>query len=567
MRLHKHIYSTLTLLATGFFAANAQDVKPPEKVVSEEIEIIRPYKPILAEAFKLRRSPDLDNLQTYRAKFNYILIDRKLELNSDIQKLQSQQLAAERATELVNNYVKGGFGSLGTLLGEAYVNIGKDEGLQTGAYFKHFSQQGKLLKQNENKQQLSVFGRSIGDKSTLNGRINYQRHGLFFYGFDELNPTLNPNPERQVLNYVEIEGEVINKFTADDDAFSYAAKANAYLFNDKFDAKEQVVTLSGYLNKRINSFNLGLAASAELGSTKDFSTKVSNNLLSVNPYIKLQESGINITAGINIAQEFGASTSTKIFPAVTADFDLVPGFLSIFGEVKGQVNRNTLKSFTDDNPFLNHNINIQNTVDKLSISGGIKGNGGPGFGYKARFYSKKITNMPLFVNNFTSPTKFDVIYDSGNTELMGIEGELTVQVSDNLKWTGKVNFDDYKSDVETKSYYKPQLKVSSNLLLNFNEKLSFNADVAIQDDSKAKIFLANPLTAGSSNYPSIPDTSIEKIVNIKGFVDLGVGADYKLNQKFSVFAKANNLLSTNYSKYLYYKVNGINIFAGLTYSF
>lgn len=566
MRLHRYIYTAVILLGTGY-SANAQDVKPPEKVVSEEIEIIRPYKPILAEAFKLRRSPDLDNLQTYRAKFNYILMDRKLELNSDIQKLQAQQLAAERAAELVNNYVKGGFGSLGTLLGEAYVNIGKDEGLQTGAYFKHFSQQGKLLKQNENKQQLSVFGRSIGDKATLNGRINYQRHGLFFYGFDELNPTSNPNPEKQVFNYVEIEGEVINKFSPDDDALSYAAKANAYLLNDKYDAKEQMITLSGYLNKRINSFNLGLAASAELGSTKDFSTKVSNNLLTVNPYIKLQESGFNITAGINLAQEFGASTSTKIFPAITADFDLIPDFLSLFGEVKGQVNRNTLKSFTDENPFLNNNINFENTIDKLTISGGIKGNGGPGFGYKARFYSKKITNMPLFVNNFTSPTKFDVIYDSGDTKLMGLEGEITVQVSDNLKWTGKVNFDDYKSDFEAKSYYKPQLKVSSNLLLNFNKKLSFNADVTIQDDTKAKMFLANPLSIGSSSYPSIPDTSIEKIVNIKGFVDLGIGADYKLNQKFGVFAKANNLLNTNYSKYLYYKVNGINVFAGLTYSF
>jgi hypothetical protein len=565
MRLHRYIYTTI-LLATGY-TTNAQEVKPPEKVVSEEIEIIRPYKPILAEAFKLRRSPDLDNLQTYRAKFNYILTDRKLELNSDIQKLQAQQLAAERAAELVNNYVKGGFGSLGTLLGEAYVNIGKDEALQTGAYFKHFSQQGKLLKQNENTQQLSVFGRSIGDKATLNGRLNYQRHGLFFYGFDEANPTLNPNPERQVLNYVEIEGEVINKFSADDDAFSYAAKANAYLFNDKFDAKEQLITLSGYLNKRIKSFNLGLAASAELGSTKDFSTKVSNNLLTVNPYIKLQEGGFNIIAGINLSQEFGASTNTRIFPAITADFDLVPDFLSLFGEVKGQVNRNTLKSFTDENPFLNNNINMENTVDKLSISGGIKGNGGPGFGYKARFYSKKITNMPLFVNNFTSPTKFDVIYDSGDTKLMGLEGEVTVQVSDNLKWTGKVNFDDYKSDVETNSYFKPQLRVSSNLLVNLNKKLSFNADVAIQDDTKAKVFLANPLAAGSSSYPVVPDKSIEKIVNIKGFVDLGIGADYKINQKFGVFAKANNLLSTNYSRYLYYRVNSINIFAGLSYSF
>lgn len=569
MRLHRHryIYTTLLLLATGTFTVNAQDVKPPEKTVSEEIEIIRPYKPILAEAFKLRRSPDLDNLQTYKAKFNYVLTDRKLELNSDIQKLQAQQLAAERAAELINNYVKGGFGSLGTLLAEAYVNIGKDEGLQTGAFFRHFSQQGKLLKQNENTQQLSVFGRSIGENSTLNGRINYQRHGLFFYGFDDANPTLNLNPEKQLFNFVEIEGEVINKFSNDDDAFSYAAKANAYLFNDKFDAKEQAITLSGYLNKRINSFNLGLATGAELGSTKDFSIKVSNNLFRVNPYIKLQAKGVNITAGINMVQEFGTTSKTRIFPAVTADFDLIPDFLSIFGEVKGDVNRNTLKSFTDENPFLNQNINIKNTVEKLSISAGIKGNGGPGFGYKARFYSKKINDMPLFVNNFLSPTKFDVIYDSGDTQLIGLEGEITVQVSDNLKWTGKVNIDDYKPAVETATYYKPQLRVSSNLLLNFNKKLTFNADLAIQDDSKAKIFLANPLATGSTSYPPIPNTAIESITKIKGFVDLGIGADYKINNKFGVFAKVNNLLNTNYSKYLYYKVNGINIFAGLSYSF
>lgn len=567
MRLHRYIYTTLILLATGNFAVNAQDVKPPEKTVSEEIEIIRPYKPVLAEAFKLRRSPDLDNLQTYKAKFNYLLTDRKLELNSDIQKLQAQQLAAVHATELINNYVKGGFGSLGTLLAEAYVNIGKDEGLQTGAFFRHFSQQGKLLKQNENTQQFTLFGRSIGDKVTLNGRINYQRHGLYFYGFNELNPNFNPNPEKQLFNFVELEGEIINKFSTDEDAVSYAAKANGYLFNDKFDAKEQLVTLSGYLNKRINSFNLGLATAAELGSTKDFSTKVANNLFRLNPYIKLQTNGINITAGINMVQAFGTTSKARIFPAVTADFDLIPGFLSLFGEVKGDVNRNTLKSFTDENPFLNSNINMQNTIEKLSISGGIKGNGGPGFGYKARFYSKNLNDMPLFVNNFVNPTKFDVIYDYGVTKLTGLEGEITVQVSDNLKWTGKVNIDDYKPAIETASYYKPQLKVSSNFLINFNKKLTFNADVVIQDDSKAKIFLANPLTNGSSSYPSTPDTTIEGIIKIKGFVDLGVGANYKINERFGLFAKANNLLNTNYNKYLYYKVNGINIFAGLSYSF
>ena len=567
MRLNKTIYTTILFLAVGFTSLKAQEVKPPEKTISEEIEVIRPYKPILAEAFKLRRSPDLDNLKTYRAKFNYALTDRKLELNSDIQKLQAQQLAEERTAELINNYVKGGVGSLSTILAEGYANIGRDEALQAGAFFRHFSQEGKLNKQNENTQQLSVFGRSIGDRATLSGRLNYERHGLFFYGTDETRPTFNLDPQRQVLNFFELEGEAVNKFTGDENALSYSAKVNAYMFSDKFDAKEQTLTLTGYLNKRISKFNLGLAASTEIGNTKDLNTKFSNNLLRLNPYIKLQASGVNITAGLNFVQEFGDFSSTRFFPAVTADFTLIPDFLQVFGEVKGDVNRTTLKTLTDENLFLNNNIEIRNSVEKLSISAGIKGTGGPGFGYKARFYSKEITDMPLFVNNFSNFNKFDVIYDYGEMKLLGIEGEISVQVSDNLKWTGKLNIEDYKPSVEQKSYFKPQLRVSSNFLLNINKKLSFNADVAVQDDSKAKVYLANPIAVGSTTYPAIPDYTIEKVVNLKGFVDLGIGATYKINNKFSAFAKVNNLLNANYSKYLYYQVNGISIFGGLSYSF
>jgi hypothetical protein len=565
MTSHKKIYTTLLFLIAGTFAVNAQDVKPPEKTITEEVEVIRPYKPVLAEAVKLRRSPDLNNVATYKAKFNYVLTDRKLDLNADIQKLQAQQLADERTAVLINNYIKGGFGSLGTLLAEAYVGTGKDQALQAGAFFKHFSQQGKLNKQNENTQQLSAFGRSIGDKTTLNGRLNYERHGLFFYGIDDAKPTLNPNPAQQVLNFFEIEGEAINKYTADENALSYAAKVNAYMFSDKFDAKENVITLTGYLNKRISKFNLGLAAAAELGSTKDFNISVTNNLLRLNPYIKLQANGVKITAGINFVQEFGAFSSTRIFPSITADFTLIPDFLQIFGEVKGDVNRNSIKNFTDENPFLNANIAIKNTVENMSISGGIKGTGGPGFGYKARFYSKSITDMPLFVNNFTDFNKFDVIYDFGTMKLLGLEGEISVQVSDDLKWTGKLNMEDYKPAAEQESYYKPQLRIGSNFMYTYNKKLSFNASVVIQDDSKAKVYITNPQTLGF--YPAKPDFAKETVVTVKGFVDLGLGADYKINNKFSVFAKANNVLNTNYSKYLYYRTNGFNIFGGLSYSF
>lgn len=563
MKLHHSIYSTLLFLTIGSFAVQAQDVKPPEKVISEEIEIIRPYKPILAEALKLRRSPDLDNLQTYRARFNYALLDRKLELNTDISKLQAQELADEKQAQLVNNYVKGALGSLSTILAEAYIGMDRDEALQTGVFFKHFSQQGQLNKQNENTQQLSVFGRSIGDQVTLNGRINYERHGLFFYGINEEEPAFNSDPQRQVLNFVELEGELVNKYTTDENALSYAAKINAYTFNDKFDSKEQLLTLSGYLNKRISSFNMGLAMSTELGKTKGTNTSFSNNILRLNPYLKLNAKGVEITAGINLIQEFGTVAKTRFFPAITADFTLIPDYLQVFAEVKGDVTRNSLKGFTDENPFLNQNIQMQNTVEKLSITGGIKGTGGPGFGYKAKVYSKKITDMPLFVNAIRELNKFDVIYDFGTMSLLGLEGELSVQVSDNLKWTGKLTIEEYKPATELASFFKPQLRVSSNLMYQIDKKISLNASLIAQDDSKAKVYIPNMW------HGPIPLTTVytESMVNLKGFVDLGVGADYKINTKISVFAKVNNLLNTNYSKYLYYRANGLNIFGGLSYSF
>jgi len=565
MKFNKYIYSILFFLATGFISIQAQEKKQEEKAaVSEEIEVVRPYKPILAEAVKLRRSPNLDDVKTYKAKLNYSVTDRKLEINSDIQKLQAQALVDEKQSELINNYVKGGFGSLATLLGEVYVNIGRDPALQVGGYFKHFSQEGKLNKQNSSSQQFSLFGRSIMSENTVSGRINFERNGLYFYGIDNDRPALNPNPEKQALTLFEAEGELIKNYKEDDDAFSYAVKANGYVWNDKFSAKESYLTLNGYLNKRISSLNLGLAASTEFGNTKDVTTSVGNNLLRLNPYIRLQVKGAKVTAGINFVQEFGAYSSSRIFPAVTADFTLIPDYLQVFGEVKGDVNRNSMKNFTDENPWLNSNILIKNTVEKLSISAGIKGTGGPGFGYKARFYMKQIDDMPLFVNNYADFNKFDVIYDFGKAKITGLEGEISVQVSDALKWTGKLNIDDYKPASETYSWFKPGLKVSSNFVYSYNKKLSFNAGVVIQDDVKAKLNIATPVNP--LQYV-IPNPSIESIVTVKGFVDLGLGAEYRINNKFSVFAKANNILNKNYSRYLFYQVNGFNMFGGLTYSF
>lgn len=170
--------------------------------------------------------------------------------------------------------------------------------------------------------------------------------------------------------------------------------------------------------------------------------------------------------------------------------------------------------------------------------------------------------MPLFVNNFVDFNRFDVIYDFGTMKLTGLEGEISVQVSDALKWTGKLNIEDYKPAAETQSWFKPKMRISSDFMYAITKQLTLNAAVALQDDSKAKIYTSAP----ASPY-LVPDLANEKVVTVKGFVDLGAGASYKINNQFSAFLRVNNLLGNKYSKYLYYEAIGTSIFGGVAYSF
>lgn len=105
--------------------------KETEKAsITEEIEVVRPYKPILAEAVKIRRSPDLNDNKLFKPVLTYTILDKKLELNSNIKELQAQKLAAEERAALLNNYIKIGAGNLNTGLAEVYLNTGQDEALQ-----------------------------------------------------------------------------------------------------------------------------------------------------------------------------------------------------------------------------------------------------------------------------------------------------------------------------------------------------------------------------------------------------------------------------------------------------
>jgi len=559
MNFNLYKYTLFLSLFSLSVLTNAQvknDQNPPAKqpaaagTLLEEIEVVRPYKPVLADAVKIRRNPDMNTVAAFKPVLTYIIIDKKLDLNTNIKELQAQKMADELPALLSNNYIKAGAGNLNTALGEIYISTGKDEALQAGAFIKHLSQKGSMELQQFSKQEFGLFGRSITDDYALSGKLIYDRNTSNFYGFDPLS-AVAADMSKLRFSTIGGEAELVSKYSKNS-SYNYFANINAYQFSNIEDARESSLLLRGSLNKEVKQTNFGVNTSIDLTSTKDQSYQFSNNILRANPYIKLKAKGFNLDLGANIVQEFGTQSRLNIFPAVFAELPIILGYATIFAGVNGDVLKTNLRDLAFENPYLNKNITIKNSLEKMNIYGGVKGNASAEFGYKIMAWYKTIDDLQLFVNSPTLTNRFETVYDNGESNILGLEGEINVKASEFLNLNGKAQLLNYTLASEKEAWFKPSLRLMSNAKFQINRKVIVDAEVLFQDNVYARV-------------NGTPGTFASK--SIDGFIDLSAGAEYKVTSKIGVYIRANNLLGQQYQRFLYYPRLGINVLGGVNYAF
>jgi hypothetical protein len=530
---------------------NPQDKTPGR--LSEEIVVTTAYKPVLADAVKIRRNPEMEDKIPFKAPLTYSgLLDKKLEKNEDIKQLNAMKIPVEKDSALMPNYVKVGLGNLKTTYGEAYITNGRDEALQIGGYLKHFAQAGTLYKQNQSKDEIGVFGKSITDQNTLSGRIDYSYNTNYFYGYDMSGPMpINFNPGKQHFSTFGAEGEIAKNYKDVENDFTYAAKIKGYAYSDAYHARETNVVLSGFVNQTINQFYAGVSGSADFSAQNDSLYSYNNSLLRINPYLKFQGDAYKVDAGINMVDEFGFTSNFYIFPAAKAELQVIPKYVRLFVEAKGDVNKTSMRDLLEQNPFLGPNIAIKNSVDKLDISAGLKGTLAPALSFKADIYRNSIRDMPLFVSNFSATgNKFAVIYDTGNSRVNGFNGELDFKPSTDLDIFGRVEFKNYQMATEAQAWNLPKFKMTAGTSIQITDKVKITGTLLIR----------------GAAYSRDVNVTIPQ-VNINSFADLSGSVDYKINKRIFIFGKVNNILNTSNQTYLYYPDYGFNIFGGAGLNF
>jgi len=536
-------------------AKKTQPANTGGRSLSEEIVVTTAYKPVLADAVKIRRNPDLEDKTPFKAPLTYFPIDKRLELNTEIKPLDAMKRPAERDSALLNNYVKVGLGSFKTAYGEAYFNNGRDQALQVGAYAKHFAQEGSLYNQKSSREEAGVFGKGIWADNTLSGRATYNYNTNYFYGFDPTLKITNLQANKQHFSTIAGEAELAKNYKEVQNDFTYALKLKGYAWSNAFQAKENNVVLTGFLNETVNQFYAGVSGSIDVSTQQDSLYSNNNSLLRLNPYIKFQGTNYKIDAGINIVNQFGFNSAFYIFPAARLELQVIPKYVRIFLEAKGDVNRSSLMDFSSINPFLGQNISIQNSVDQLDISAGLKGTLAPGLGFKASVYRNSIKNMPLLVSDFNFAkgyNRFKVIYDNGRSRVSGFIGELDLKASDDLNLFGRVEFKDYQMATVAQPWNLPKFKLTAGTDIRISNTVDLTGSLLIRGSTM-------------DPYPSATKTGTPTTVS--SFADLSAGVQYKASKRFVVFVHINNVLNGTNQTWLYYPEYGFNVFGGVGFSF
>ena len=213
-------------------------------------------------------------------------------------------------------------------------------------------------------------------------------------------------------------------------------------------------------------------------------------------------------------------------------------------------------------------MNIQRTDEQYNAYGGLKGKLASNVSYNVKGGYKNERNKPLFKLNasrtdgdillnkgYEAANSFQVVYDEVST-LYGF-AEISVDFSKTLKFGGNLEYYNYSTTLEEEAWNLPTLRASA--FANFNQDKWFaGANLFFVGERKDEL---------SFNIPGVLINASPEIVNVGNYVDLNVHGGYKFTDKLSAFGKVNNVFGSNYQKYTNFNVQGLQVFAGLTYKF
>ena len=580
MKLSKNLFVCLLLTSFGILHAQEEDLG------TETVTVVRSYRPAVSDAYKVKPLPSInDSIISTKIPVQYSIFSVPVASTFVPAKGQAATVAQAEREKLYNTYASLGLGNYTNALADFYTSLDYDRGKQLlDVGLNHFSSRGDIDGTFLNTDfyntglDLTYARREREWNWNLGAGVEHRKYNWYGLPEETLESDLPGNID-EAQNYFMT--EITGGIQLSDGVFD-SGSALIRGFWDAVGSGEYRMALKGDMGLPISNeiFTLGLNLDYVSGEFENgpltqlesepgiaygyFQAGLLPSLELISEDLKL-ELGAKIVVGLDTEN---SSTDFYIYPAVNASYIVTEDLLIAYGGVEGGLIQNSYYDFTTRNPFVSPTLMVMPTDRQYEAYIGIRGQLLPELSYNVKGKYQAENFSPLFLlnpeNNFRTDAKgymfgnsFRVFYDDIKT--LGLFAELELSVNRNFTLGANATINDYNTETGNPAWNLPNLEASFFMDYQIGSQWFFGASlfyVGQREDLASQAGTGIP-----------PEDFPAQIRTLEGYFDANVHLGYHLNDQLSLFARGSNLVNNTYQRWANFRVQGLQVMAGLSYKF
>lgn len=510
-----------------------------QDISTTEVRILEGFKPTIAEANRLNENATYtDTIKKDRTQ-NYEVVDVSLKSNYKTRLLSAAKVKDDKIFELYSRKVGLAFGNAWTTQADLIYNSRRSKNFSYGVIANHFANKYVSAKNSRNK--IRMYAKNIRDSYIVLANLDYERITAF-YGDEE-------DIFRNRFAYTRLNLSTISK-----EVDPYKLKCNTNFFISDFNEfSENQVHLSSNLSKTIDEFLVFTDISFDNYLRYNNANSKFNNeglkVFSFSPSIIFMKFGVDF----DFMVDFYFSERISLFPSLKVSKSLVPEVLLIYGGLRHTQKRNTLKSLSDENPYIHS------------------------FGTNQSILADSIFTQEL---EFTNGQELYVVMRNVLSKDAIFEGSIAYGLFQDFAHFIDISHPTY-SRFQANYINVNQLHINLNYSKKINNiiNIHINADYFSWDkDVYHKPNLTLDLSAPVNLRDKIKVTPVMTYMSERNVVDsavsslnpriqANVGLYYSYSKQLSAYFKLNNLTNSKAPQWTGYEEVGFNAVFGVNFSF
>ena len=537
----------------------SQKEKEKEDLGDKEYIIVKDYKPVLAESYKISDTPEGDTSTYVAPALNYKMETKKAETNYETATIKAVRVKDEALSKLYRNLVRLGIGNYTKYSGELYINSLRSKKGALGLSAKHFSGSPSLKGVGNSaysENEAHVSGKYFLENAIFFGDMTYNRDVVHYYGgYSTSDTIIDKKNIRQLFSNFDVSAGIKSNYLSKGN-LDYEATFGFSTLSDHFDVNENDFLVTARGGKEVENMYIQVEASFNYfkkskanNEPLSFVSDLNRNIIRIAPTVFLGKDKAKFELGGRVVIAKDDASSIHFYPNIKVNLPISEHVIAAFAKVEGDLKKNSYRTVTLENPFLNSNVVPLNSSEAIMLTGGLNGNFNSAVSFAAWVKYGTTKDMALFVNDTINFNKFVLVYDDVNK--LTLHAELSYKADEKFKLSLQFDQYSYTPDLQIKAWHQPQNEISLKAAYNLRNKIVVSTSVC----GRGKSFGRTQSTFGFT---------AEKI---KGYVDANLGIEYHYSKILSVYLNMNNLGFSKYNRWYNYPGEGFNVLGGISYSF